>query len=315
MSGVEDKLEDLTGRPKVQEDGGGWRRLCARWDALGTGGGVFGTSGGSGLRSLWWGLAAIAVFVGAVNANNVISELHNWPKLAPIEPIIWEGSSWFTFVLAAVIPWAALRLAHFSVRPRWRLFAIHLPALVVFSGLHVAGFIAIRQAAYVAAGAHYRTGLMAAFPFEFRKDILGYTLAVLAFWVTARMTQPVQGPSGAAGGEGLFDIRDGARLIRVRLAEILAVTSAGNYVEFVLEDGRRPLMRTPLSAMEEELTPRGFVRTHRSWLVNGAKVSGLAPEGSGDYRIELGELAVPLSRRFPKALAALRGEAATSPRA
>ena len=103
-----------------------------------------------------------------------------------------------------------------------------------------------------------------------------------------------------------FDIRDGARLTRVKMEEILAVTSAGNYVEFVLGDGRRLLMRAALRGIEQELVPRGFVRTHRSWLVNVSKVTSLKPEGSGDYTVELGKQSVPLSRRFPEALAKLR---------
>jgi DNA-binding LytR/AlgR family response regulator len=105
-----------------------------------------------------------------------------------------------------------------------------------------------------------------------------------------------------------FDIRDGAKLTRVRLDDILAIASAGNYVEFVLRDGRRLLMRTPLSALESELGPRGFVRTHRSWLINAERVTALKPEGSGDYAVELETLNVPLSRRFPEALAKLRRE-------
>jgi DNA-binding LytR/AlgR family response regulator len=59
--------------------------------------------------------------------------------------------------------------------------------------------------------------------------------------------------------------------------------------------------------VEQELAPRGFVRTHRSWLVNVGKVTTLKPEGSGDYTVELGKQSVPVSRRFPDALAKLRG--------
>ncbi len=102
-------------------------------------------------------------------------------------------------------------------------------------------------------------------------------------------------------------IREGTKLIRVRLDQVLAVASAGNSVEFVLTDGRRLLMRSPLSALEKELGPRGFLRTHRSWLVNAGRMMALRPEGSGDYAVELGRVMVPLSRRFPQALAKLRG--------
>lgn len=103
-----------------------------------------------------------------------------------------------------------------------------------------------------------------------------------------------------------LDIRDGARLVRALVAEILAVRSAGNYAEFLLADGRRPLMRTSLAEPEARLAPLGFVRTHRSWLVNAASVTGVKPEGSGDYAVELGEVEAPLSRRFREALAILR---------
>ncbi|HET7333927.1 MAG TPA: LytTR family DNA-binding domain-containing protein, partial [Rhizomicrobium sp.] len=117
-----------------------------------------------------------------------------------------------------------------------------------------------------------------------------------------------QAPQGAAPQpvSDTFDIRDGARLNRVKLADIMAVTSAGNYVEFVLADGRKLLMRGALSALESELAPSGFVRTHRSWLVNAAAVTALKPQGSGDYAVSLGGMEVPLSRRFPDALARLR---------
>ena len=115
-----------------------------------------------------------------------------------------------------------------------------------------------------------------------------------------------QQPAAAPAQDPTFDIRDGAKLTRVRLSEILAVTSAGNYVEFALADGRRLLMRKALAALENDLEGRGFVRTHRSWLVNAARVTALKPEGSGDYEISLGSLEVPLSRRFKPALTKLR---------
>ena len=92
----------------------------------------------------------------------------------------------------------------------------------------------------------------------------------------------------------------------MRLDQVMAIRSAGNYVEVVLADGRKPLMRSPLSAVERELGPRGFLRTHRSWLVNAGQVTSLRPVGSGDYTVELGSVTVPLSRRFPRALAKLR---------
>ncbi len=56
-----------------------------------------------------------------------------------------------------------------------------------------------------------------------------------------------------------LSIRDGLWLTRVRLDQVLAVALVGNYVEFVLNDGRRLLMRSPLSALQaNEFGSRGF---------------------------------------------------------
>jgi len=41
--------------------------------------------------------------------------------------------------------------------------------------------------------------------------------------------------------------------------------------------------------------------------VNAGQMTALKSEGSGDYAVELGTVTVPLSRRFPEALAKLRG--------
>ena len=87
---------------------------------------------------------------------------------------------------------------------------------------------------------------------------------------------------------------------------LTAFTARTQLVEFVLRDGRRLLMRSPLSALENELGPRGFLRTHRSWLINASKMTALKPEGSGDFTVELEGISAPLSRRFPMALEVLR---------
>jgi len=69
-------------------------------------------------------------------------------------------------------------------------------------------------------------------------------------------------------------------------------------------------MRASMAQIEAALAGAGFVRTHRSWLVNAACVRALTAAGSGDFRLELaGGVTAPLSRRYPEALARLRGDA------
>jgi DNA-binding LytR/AlgR family response regulator len=269
-------------------------------------GGVLGMGGARVGRTFLYSFATIAVLVGVVNIINVISIQHNEADHSLLGPAIGEGSSWLSLILFLWIPWLAWRLAPPDVRPRWKLL-LHIPAAAAFAVAHVAFFDLLRVMAFAPMGKHYEIG---SFPsqlqYETAKDVLGYVLFIGLFSLIDHLLhQPSDMPAEAS----TFDIRDGAKLTRVKLDEILAVSSAGNYVEFFLADGRRLLMRSPLRSVESELGPRGFVRTHRSWLVNGKKVTTLKPDGSGDYTVELGQQTVPLSRRFPDALAKLRDPA------
>jgi hypothetical protein len=245
-----------------------------------------------------------AVMVGTINIINFITMRHEEPGYGVAGPVVWEASSWVSLMVFYWIPWVAWRLAPPTIRPRWKLL-LHIPGVAVFVLAHVYGFVQIRTFIYWLAGQHYDYGpFFPHFLYEFSKDVLGYVVIVLGFSLVEHLLRQ---RTPVAGQTLTFDIRDGAKLTRVRLEDVLAVASAGNYVEFVLNDGRRLLMRSPLSALETELGPRGFLRTHRSWLVNPAQMTALKPEGSGDYEVELGPLKVPLSRRFPDALTRLRG--------
>jgi len=275
------------------------RRIGDVWQWLGISGTALGT-GGTSRKTFWYAYVTTAVFAGVVNLLNVMTIRHDRPELGLLEPAIWEGSSWLSLLVFFWIAWIFWRLA--PLRSGWRLL-LHIPGALLYSLAHVGGFIALRKFAYWALDSRYVFGEN--FFYELPKDALAYGLFVAGIALIEhllRQQQLIQTP-----GQSLtFDIRDGAKLTRVRLSDILAITSAGNYVEFALQDGRRLLMRSPLSALESDLEGRGFVRTHRSWLVNSARVTALKPEGSGDYEISLGSLDVPLSRRFKAALSKLR---------
>jgi hypothetical protein len=256
-------------------------------------------------RTFLYSYLIAAATVGVVNTINVVTDLHAMSGHGPAGAVVSEASSWVTLMASFWIIWVAWRLAPADVRPRWKLL-IHIPAALLFALCHVGGFVMLRELIYNLAGAHYEFG--AFFPnflYELQKDTLGYLLFFGCFTLVEHLLRQQQ--LIATPGQTLtFDIRDGAKLTRVRLDEVLAVVSAGNYVEFVLRDRRRLLMRSSLSALETELNPRGFLRTHRSWLVNASRMTALKPEGSGDYAVELETLTAPLSRRFPEALAKLR---------
>lgn len=274
----------------------------------GTSGALFGMSGEErqGIGQAWLlGVGLIA----CIAVVNVLTLRHDAPRLGALGPAIWEGSSAFVTMLIFAIP-AGVAVWTFRRKPRWwRAAPVHLAAVLLYSVLHVAGFVALRKLAYLAfMGGPYTFGpLSTEFPYEFRKDLMAYGLASIIYYLSLRRSaREAADHAQTAGPTPTFDIRDGARLMRVPVSEILAVRSAGNYAEFLLADDRRPLMRSSLSALEADMARHGFLRTHRSWLVNPARVTGLRPEGSGDFAIELGAVEAPLSRRFPQALAALR---------
>ncbi len=281
------------------------RRIGDLRQWLGISGDALGTNGVRTRTFLYSYLIAAAI-VAIVNTINVITILHQEPRLGVAAPIVWEGSSWLSILATFWIVWIAWLVAPANVRPRWKLL-IHIPAALLAALCHVGGFVVLRKIVYRLAGAHYDFGpFFANFAYELRKDVLGYVLFIGIISLIEHLLRQ-QTLIETPGQTLTFDIRDGARLTRIRLDEVLAVVSAGNYVEFVLRDGRRLLMRSSLSALENELNPRGFLRTHRSWLVNAARMTALKPEGSGDYTVELESVTAPLSRRFPQALAKLRG--------
>jgi hypothetical protein len=293
-------VQTATGTSRAKARWGSTLRIGDVWERLGISGAFSGTNG----KVYLIGLAALAVFIVCFDTISVWNDLHFRPDFGLAQPIVWEMTSAIGFVAYSTIAWVALQIAPLEQRPWWRTIAIHASAVPLYWALHVGTFVLLRKAVYGLAGYHYGYGPIGKeIGFEFLKDVFAYFLMLTVYWVVARLMRE---PAVPVETGGMFTIRDGTRIVRVKMSDILAVSSAGNYVEFALRDGRKPLMRTPLSAIEMELSPRGFVRVHRSWLVNTAQMTGLEPQGSGDYAVQLGELTVPLSRRFPDALARLK---------
>jgi LytTr DNA-binding domain len=250
----------------------------------------------------------IAAFVALVDTFNIFTAIHDSAELgrhlAAWEPIVWESTSGVATLLTCGIIYAAIRFAPPGGTPWAKLVIVHALASLTFSGLHVLLMNVMRVGIYAAIGDHYRFN-ESGFVYEYRKDLISYFICAAAFWLFTR-NRPAS-PMARSEESRIIGIQDGKRLMRVPASEILAIRSAGNYVEFVLADGRRPLARKSLGQAHDELSRDGFVRTHRSWLVNIHHVRGVVSVGAGDFRIELpGGAEAPLSRRFPEALLRLK---------
>jgi DNA-binding LytR/AlgR family response regulator len=76
------------------------------------------------------------------------------------------------------------------------------------------------------------------------------------------------------------------RILLLNLADILAVQAEGNYVS--LRHRTNPfVVRESLSFMAEKLKPYGFIRIHRSVVVNISAVEEIQPLPTGEYRLRV----------------------------
>lgn len=244
-----------------------------------------------------------------INSLSTIYDLHRVGRTLPSwEPISWELSSILAIFVAAPLLPAIARLTPPGCG--WvRILALNLLATLPFSLVHTGGMFGLRLLIYRLAGEHYHF-VASDFLYEYRKDLLTYLVLYGIFWITGRAAAPqpaAETPRQSPPAELVLTIIDGSRTHRATPGEILALRAAGNYVEFHLAGGERPLMRGSLQEMQEKLAGYGFLRTHRSWVVNPRRVRQLTAQGSGDFLLTLdGGGEAPLSRRFPEALSSLR---------
>ncbi len=80
----------------------------------------------------------------------------------------------------------------------------------------------------------------------------------------------------------------------VDLKRIVWCQSSVNYTRFKLEDGQEILIAKTLKEYEEQLTPYGFLRVHKSWLINMEKVAGFNRKDGGFAKMDDGK-EIPVS--------------------
>jgi len=76
------------------------------------------------------------------------------------------------------------------------------------------------------------------------------------------------------------------RILFINPGEVVAVQSEGNYVWLRLESVSH-LLRESLNFVAQKLEPHGFIRIHRSVLVNASFVEEIRPYPSGEYGLRV----------------------------
>src|SRR5271166_4421108 len=76
------------------------------------------------------------------------------------------------------------------------------------------------------------------------------------------------------------------RILFINPGEVVAVESEGNYV-WLRRESISHLLRESLSVVAQKLEPHGFIRIHRSVLVNASFVEEIRPYPSGEYGLRV----------------------------
>ena len=128
------------------------------------------------------------------------------------------------------------------------------------------------------------------------------------FWQMAAELRASSGQDSLPSMTDRIPVKTHGRVIIVNVAEIDWVEADGDYVS-VHVGAKSWLLRETIAAAEERLALSGFVRIHRSTLVNIYRVRELLPLSKGEYTVVLLDgTQLKLSRNYRFALERLLGK-------
>jgi two-component system LytT family response regulator len=100
-------------------------------------------------------------------------------------------------------------------------------------------------------------------------------------------------------------IKAKGKIIFINPSEVMAAKAEGNYVLLQQQTGSH-LVRESISTLAEKLSFYGFIRIHRSALINVAYVDEIQPCLTGEYLLRLtGGEEFTVSRTYKKNLSAI----------
>ncbi len=229
------------------------------------------------------------------------------------QPAVWEGSSHLVqlLLIPVILAWdRRFPLERGRIR---RSLAGHAAFTLPFSLVHVALMVAIRQAVYATQGQHYEFGpLSSELLYEYLKDFRAYAGYLTIIYLYRFGLRRLRGEAEFLSEErdleeptpvtDRFLVRKLGREFLVKVHDIDWIQASGNYVNLIVGSRAYPLRET-MAGIETKLAPAGFMRVHRSAIVNLDRVAEIVPFDTGDGEVRLSSgVQIPVSRRFRKQL-------------
>lgn len=90
-----------------------------------------------------------------------------------------------------------------------------------------------------------------------------------------------------------ISLKDNKIIYRIPYTDIHYIQSWGNYLKFFLKDQQIKLIRKTIKTVESELSPRHFLRIHKSYIVNIKHVKSI--EGN---QVKLDDLYLPIGKSY-----------------
>jgi DNA-binding LytR/AlgR family response regulator len=81
-------------------------------------------------------------------------------------------------------------------------------------------------------------------------------------------------------------IKVNGRILFIKPSDVVAVLAEGNYV-LLQQESVSYFLRESISVVAEKLEPFGFIRIHRSVIVNAAFVEEIKPYSTGEYGLRV----------------------------
>jgi two-component system, LytTR family, response regulator len=146
----------------------------------------------------------------------------------------------------------------------------------------------------------------------FNLDVIDYLLKPVPFdrflkacnkaWEFQKLKNSESAQTSAPEDPGYFFVHAEYSLIKIVTDDIIMIEGLKDYIKINLENAKPLVIRMSMKSIEEKLSPRKFVRIHKSYIVSVSKINSIRKNS-----VFLNGLEIPLSDNYKDALLALTG--------